>query len=170
MRNRWVLMVLALTISGILVMGCYTILSHPRVEDEEGEYYSGRDYRQYCTDCHVDYHNYPYGYYYGYYPDYYWSYPRWGHYYVYPWWWDRYWWDDDGGGIIQDKKGKRRSTLEPPYVPESKGVFPPALIGPKSSRGTVPRGTVEKVIKDKQPEQKQEKKKEKKKGDKGTKR
>jgi len=166
MRNRWVLMGLLLTIMGIFVLGCYTILSHPRVESEEEEAYSGRYYRENCTDCHVDYHNYPYGYYYGHYPDYYWDYPRWGHYYIYPWWWDWYSWDGEGGGVtIPDEKiEKRRRSLEPPYVPGTQGSFPPVLVQPKSSRGDIPRGTIEKTVKEKQPQQKQEKKPEKEEG------
>ncbi|MDH4223484.1 MAG: hypothetical protein OEV55_08100 [candidate division Zixibacteria bacterium] len=163
MRNRWVLMVTLLVITGIFFAGCYTIMSHPRVEDEEGITYQGRDYRENCTTCHADYHSYPYGYYYGYYPDYYWDYPRWGHYYVYPWWWDWYWSGDEGGviGIEDQKIEKERRSLEPPYVTGTRGVFPPVLIEPKSSRETTTKGTIEKVDKEKQPEQKKEETKEK---------
>lgn len=163
MRNRWVLMGVMLTIIGIFVVGCYTILSHPRVEGEEGETYSGRYYRDNCTDCHADYHNYPYGYYYGYYPDYYWNYPRWGHYYIYPWWWDWYWWDDGGGGgIIQQEKIERRGrSLEPPYVPSTQGSSP-SVIESKSTRTNTPNVTIDRKTEQQQPQQQEGKKEEKK--------
>jgi len=163
MRNRWVLLALVLTITGIFVIGCYTIMSHPRVEGEEEQSYSGTYYREHCTDCHQDYHQYPYGYYYGYYPEYYWDYPRWGHYYAYPWWWDWYYSGDNGGGggggvNIPEKKGERRSGLEPPYVPVEQGSFPPVLVEPKSPRGETPRGTIEEKVKSEPQPQKEEKK------------
>ncbi|KPK77260.1 MAG: hypothetical protein AMJ89_02740, partial [candidate division Zixibacteria bacterium SM23_73] len=102
---------------------------HQRVQGEEEERieHTGSYYREHCTDCHGDYHSYPYGYYYGFYPDYYWSNPRWGHYYAYPWWWDRYWWDyDDDAEYVppSEEKAERRRGLEPPYVPETKTPVP----------------------------------------------
>jgi hypothetical protein len=115
-------LLVVVAISGI---GCYTILTHPRVEGEEGDAieHTGRYYRENCTNCHGDYHSYPYGFYYGYYPDYYWSNPRWGRYYAYPWWWDRYWWDDDryyyDGDEVEPEsaeKAERRRGMTPPYV------------------------------------------------------
>jgi hypothetical protein len=125
MNKKFVLLGMLLVVLGIMGIGCYTVLTHPRVEGEEGEVveHTGRYYREHCTDCHIDYHRYPYGFYYGYYPDYYWSYPRWGRYYAYPWWWDRYWWDDDyyyyddGESVPESaEKAERRRGMEPPYV------------------------------------------------------
>lgn len=125
MKKKIVLLGVLLATLAIMGIGCYTVLTHPRVEGEEGEVieHTGHYYREHCTDCHGDYHSYPYGFYYGYYPDYYWSYPRWGRYYAYPWWWDRYWWDDDHYYYddeeyvpITTEKAERRRGLEPPYV------------------------------------------------------
>ncbi len=134
MKKKIVLLGILLVILGIMGIGCYTIITHPRVEGEEGEVveHTGRYYREHCTDCHGDYHSYPYGFYYGYYPDYYWSYPRWGRYYAYPWWWDRYWWDDDyyyyDDGEYEPEsaeKAERRRGLAPPYVrPEGASSVP----------------------------------------------
>jgi hypothetical protein len=148
MRKKVVLLGILLVILAIMGIGCYTVLTHPRVEGEEGEVveHTGRYYREHCTDCHGDYHSYPYGFYYGYYPDYYWSYPRWGRYYAYPWWWDRYWWDDDyyyyddpDYEPVSSEKAEKRRGLEPPYVrPEgTSGVpfNPPAYIKEKESPG-----------------------------------
>ncbi len=119
MAKRIATLSLLLIITGIFILGCYTVLTHPSVEGEEEEHYSGAYYRQNCTDCHVDYHQYPFGYYYGYSPDYYWENQRWGHYYNYPWWWEWYWWDymdDDREFVPSDiEKGtRRRSNLAPP--------------------------------------------------------
>ena len=125
MQRKIILLSVLLVILAISGIGCYTILTHPRVEGEEGEAieHTGRYYREHCTDCHGDYHSYPYGFYYGYYPDYYWSNPRWGRYYAYPWWWDRYWWDDDryhyedeGYEPESAERAERRRGLLPPYV------------------------------------------------------
>ena len=129
MKIRFVWLAVALIIVGVLAVGCYTVLTHPRVQGEEEETieHTGAYYREHCTDCHGDYHSYPYGYYYGFYPDYYWSNPRWGHYYAYPWWWDRYWWDDDDDAEyvpISDEKADRRRGLEPPYVPDTRTPAP----------------------------------------------
>jgi hypothetical protein len=116
------ILLMILTITGI---GCYTILTHPTVQGEEAENVeqTGQYYREHCTDCHGDYHQYPYGFYYGYYPDYYFSNPRWGHYYAYPWWWDNYWWNNDnnndnGAATVPEsgEKAERRRGMEPPYV------------------------------------------------------
>ncbi len=124
MKIRFVWLAVMLIIVGVCGMGCYTVLMHPRVQGEEEDRieHTGEYYRQHCTDCHGDYHSYPYGYYYESYPDYYWSSPRWGYYYAYPWWWDRYWWDyDDGEYVpISENKAERRRSLEPPYVSETK--------------------------------------------------
>jgi hypothetical protein len=125
MQRKIALLGVLLVILAISGIGCYTILTHPRVQGEEGEAveHTGLYYREHCTDCHGDYHSYPYGFYYGYYPDYYWSNPRWGRYYAYPWWWDRYWWEDDyqhyddeGTAPESAEKAERRRGLEPPYV------------------------------------------------------
>lgn len=175
MKKRLVFTVLSLIIAGIFLFGCYTILTHPRVEGEEEEVYSGRYYRENCTDCHYDYHSYPYGYYYGFYPDYYWNSPRWGHYYNYPWWWDWYRWDyfwyDDDGYIREDiEKGERRrgSTLVPPYS-SGMGGTPPVITQPKSKKE---EKVIRKVLKEGKEEGKGEepKKEEKKKETKPPKR
>jgi len=179
MRKRLVFAILSLIIAGIFLYGCYTVLTHPTVGGEEEEAYSGRDYREHCTDCHIDYHNYPYGYYYGYSPDYYWHSPRWGHYYNYPWWWDWYWWDyfwyDDGDYVREDvEKGERRrrkETLAPPYSDDLGGV-PPVITERKTKDW---RKTIKKVLKDVKEGEgekkgKETKKEEKKKKDKPPKR
>jgi hypothetical protein len=129
MKNRFIWLGILLIIVGVMVIGCYTVLMHPQVQGEEEATVenSGEYYREHCTDCHGDYHNYPYGYYYGYYPNYYWSSPRWGHYYAYPWWWDKYWWssNDEVESVPKsDEKVERRRGLEPPYVPEDKTPVP----------------------------------------------
>ena len=125
MQRKVILLVVLLIVVAVSGVGCYTILTHPRVEGEEGDAieHTGRYYREHCTDCHGDYHSYPYGFYYGYYPDYYWSNPRLGRYYAYPWWWERYWWDDDGyyydGEEVEPEsaeKAEKRRGLPPPYV------------------------------------------------------
>jgi hypothetical protein len=134
MTKRIAILLVLTIIAGIFLLGCYTVLTHPRVEGEEEEHYSGRYYRENCTDCHVDYHQYPYGYYYGYSPDYYWGYPRWGYYYNYPWWWEWYWWDyyDDEGEYVPrdiEKGERRRSNLAPPYSGVT-GTSAPAMTNP----------------------------------------
>ncbi len=142
MKKKIVMLGILLMILGIMGIGCYTVITHPRVEGEEGEVFehTGRYYREHCTDCHGDYHNYPYGFYYGYYPDYYWNNPRWGHYYAYPWWWDRYWWDDDyyyyddeEYDPVSAEKAERRRGLAPPYVrPEGTSSAP--LVNPNPAK------------------------------------
>ena len=172
MNKKIVLLGILLVILGVMGIGCYTILTHPRVEGEEGEAieHTGRYYREHCTDCHQDYHSYPYGFYYGYYPDYYWSNPRWGHYYAYPWWWDGYWWDDnhyyyDEGEYepVSAEKAERRRGLEPPYVrPEENPAVP--FNPPASTKGVEPSGIKEKPkatkIEEKQEQKKEEQSKE----------
>jgi len=142
MKKKIVLLGILLIILGIMGIGCYTVLTHTRVqgEGEEAEY-TGQYYREHCTDCHQDYHNFPYGFYYGYYPDYYWSNPRWGHYYAYPWWWDRYWGNDysnDNGGVEQTpesaEKAERRRGLEPPYVLPQGTSNTPLVLPPGSTK------------------------------------
>ena len=145
MRNRWVLIGLLLTITAIFAAGCYTVLSHPGVKGEEEQAYNGSYYREHCTDCHADYHQYPYGYYYGYSPDYYWNYPNYGHYYNYPWWWDWYYGQPSGGGgttVPSERLEKNRRSLQPPYVPGGQGINPPALTAPGNVPSQVP-GAVE---------------------------
>ena len=146
MQRKIILLSVLLVILAISGIGCYTILTHPRVEGEEGEAieHTGRYYREHCTDCHGDYHSYPYGFYYGYYPDYYWSNPRWGRYYATPWWWDRYWWDDDdyyyddGESVpVSAEKAERRRGLEPPYVRPG-GTPSKGLVVPASTKGKDP--------------------------------
>jgi hypothetical protein len=146
MQRKVILLVVFLIIVAVSGVGCYTILTHPRVEGEEGDAieHTGRYYREHCTDCHGDYHSYPYGFYYGYYPDYYWSNPRWGRYYAYPWWWDRYWWDDDGyyydGEEVEPEgaeKAARRRGLPPPYVrPEVTSSQPFVVPDPTKDTGS----------------------------------
>jgi len=135
MKNRFIWLGILLIIVGVFAIGCYTVLMHPQVQGEEKEQVenTGEYYREHCTDCHGDYHNYPYGYYYGYYPDYYWSSPRWGHYYAYPWWWDRYWSNNDNeveSVPKSDEKGERRRGLEPPYVVPEGGTPAPFISVP----------------------------------------
>jgi len=173
MKKKIVLLGILLVILGIMGIGCYTVITHPRVEGEEGEVieHTGRYYREHCTDCHGDYHNYPYGFYYGYYPDYYWSNPRWGRYYAYPWWWDRYWWDDDyyyyDDGEYEPasaEKAERRRGLAPPYVrPEGTSSVP--FVPPASIKGKESQEIKDKLkpikIETKQEQKKEEKPKEK---------
>jgi hypothetical protein len=137
MKNRFVWLGILLIMVGVFAIGCYTVLMHPQVQGEEEATidHTGEYYRQHCTDCHGDYHNYPYGYFYGYYPDYYWSSPRWGHYYAYPWWWDTYWSNNDNGVESvpkSDEKAERRRGLEPPYVPQQSGTPAPFIVVPPS--------------------------------------
>jgi hypothetical protein len=178
MAKRIAILVVLLIIAAIFLLGCYTVLTHPTVEGEEEEHYTGIYYRENCTDCHVDYHQYPYGYYYGYSPDYYWESPRWGHYYNYPWWWEWYWsdyWDDDAESIPRDiEKGeRRRSSLAPPYSGAT-GVRTPVMTSPgdKGAINVIKKilkgGSGEETVVD-QPEKK-EKKEEKKTEEKAPKR
>ncbi len=122
--RRFMIWFMPLGTAAIICMGCYTVLVHPRTEEN----YSSHDYQQGCTDCHSTYHEYPYGYFYGNYPDYWWDSPRYGRYYAYPWWWDYYWYTEkprrqsitDGGEDAAEvrsdgKKIERRQSLRPPY-------------------------------------------------------
>jgi hypothetical protein len=166
MKKKMVILGILLMILGIAGIGCYTILSHPTVQGEEADNVeqNGQYYRENCTNCHADYHQYPYGFYYGYYPDYYWNNPRWGHYYAYPWWWDNYWWDNNndnsgGGGTTMPEsadKAERRRGIEPPYVRPNAASNTP-FVPPTSTK--TDQGTEEKkpeAIKIKQPEQQQQ--------------
>jgi len=162
MRNRWALLSLIFTITAIFAAGCYTVISHPGVQGEEQQAYNGTYYREHCTDCHADYHQYPYGYYYGYSPDYYWNYPNYGHYYNYPWWWDWYYGQPSGGGTsVPSEKIEKRRRLEPPYVPGGQGINPPALTAPSNVPSQVPGAVQEnRSQQQQQPQQKEEKKEE----------
>ncbi|MGB8656642.1 MAG: hypothetical protein WCE90_02525 [Candidatus Zixiibacteriota bacterium] len=170
MKKKIVFLGILLVILGIMGIGCYTILTHPRVQGEEAENVeqTGQYYREHCTDCHSDYHQYPYGFYYGYYPDYYWSSPRWGHYYAYPWWWDNYWWNEttpsDNGGAQTPQgveKAERRRGLEPPYVrPEANPSIPyvpPAATkeGESTQTGIENKPKAQAIDKQDQPKQEQ---------------
>jgi hypothetical protein len=137
MKKKAVLLGIILAILSVWAVGCYTVLTHPRVQGEEGYVveHTGSYYRENCTNCHGDYHNYPYGFYYGYYPDYYWNQPRWGRYYAYPWWWDRYWWDDDydyydsyESDPLSSEKADRRRGMVPPYVSPTGTVNTPFIL------------------------------------------
>jgi hypothetical protein len=169
MKKRLVVLGILLTIMSVCAIGCYTVLTHPMVQGEETEAveHTGEYYREHCTDCHGDYHNYPYGFYYGYYPNYYWSSPRWGHYYAYPWWWDRYWWDTGEHHYDEavqppesSEKADRRRGMVPPYVPPSGNTNTPFVLpntgtDQQSSQGQQP-GTVEPTPMPKQDQEKEE--------------
>ncbi len=168
MKKKIVILGIFLVILGIAGVGCYTILSHPTVQGEEAENVeqTGQYYRENCTDCHSDYHQYPYGFYYGYYPDYYWSNPRMGHYYAYPWWWDNYWGNNNnentynGGASVPEsaEKAERRGGLEPPYVrPEgtqNTPFVPPTTTKPEETNP----GNKPEAVKIKEPEKEQQEK------------
>jgi hypothetical protein len=135
MKKKIVLLGVLIVALGIFSWGCYTIVTHPTVESEEGKAYSqsGEYYREHCTDCHAEYHDYPYGFYYNYYPDYYWDYPRWGHYNIYPWWWDSYWWNNEpspsGPESTPERvdKAERKRGMEPPYATPSVPYYNPPI-------------------------------------------
>ncbi len=170
MRKRIVVLSMVLTIMSVWAVGCYTVLNHPLVEGEEGETveHTGTYYRDHCTDCHGDYHNYPYGFYYGYYPDYYWSSPQWGHYYARPWWWDRFWWDDDNYGYddagqeaVSSEKAERRRGMVPPYVaPEATAANTPFVLPTSTNQQSDQSGQTEKPTATKIDTQQKEKEKE----------
>jgi hypothetical protein len=83
--------VLASLVGVLLATGCYTMIVHPKVDNERPD---GDELRVACIDCHADYHVYPYDPYDTYFgSDYYWLHPRYGYYYGYPWWWDDYYWN-----------------------------------------------------------------------------
>ena len=148
MKNRFIWTGIITLIVGLSMVGCYTIIKHPVVEEEE---YSAAYYHRHCVDCHEDYVEYPYGYYYGYYPDYYWDYPRWGKYYAYPWWWDWHWWPQDEYAPEEEEKAERRrreDTLMPPYTPAPQ-INAPAIVPTP--------GTYDQNIEKKTQEKKQEK-------------
>lgn len=174
MKIRFVWLAVLLMMVGVFAIGCYTVLMHPQVQGEEEETieHTGAYYRENCTDCHGDYHSYPYGYYYGFYPDYYWSHPRWGHYYAYPWWWDRYWsdYDDDAEYVpTTEEKAERRRGLEPPYVPDIKTPAP--FVSEPASRteeqpaqikgGAKPEAAKEQIKEEKPKDQKAQKRRKK---------
>jgi hypothetical protein len=82
-----------------LLAGCYTMMKHPQIKQEES--YSGAEVHaaRSCTDCHTEMHAEVYYHdpFYRYDP--FWVrrpfysrsyYRRWRHYRSYPWWWDRY--------------------------------------------------------------------------------
>lgn len=77
--------------AAIVLSGCYTVIMHPKVENER---MSAQELRVDCVDCHQDYHVYPYDPYDSFFgADYYWTNPHYGYYYGYPWWWNDYYWN-----------------------------------------------------------------------------
>ncbi|MCD6334445.1 MAG: hypothetical protein J7M27_03860, partial [Candidatus Latescibacteria bacterium] len=111
-----------------LLAGCYTMLKHPQIKQEES--YSGSEVQpaRSCTDCHTEMHAdvYYHDPFYRYDP--FWVrrpfyarsyYRRWHHYRSYPWWWDRYErryhdrsYRDDPIHRQPDKKGELREEKE----------------------------------------------------------
>ena len=101
-RNRFrsVPMIPLLILLSFLLAGCYTMMKHPQIKQEESYVEEeGVQRARSCTDCHSEMHAdvYYHGPYYRYDP--FWVrrpfyarsyYRRWHHYRSYPWWWDRY--------------------------------------------------------------------------------
>jgi hypothetical protein len=126
----------------VLLSGCYTVIMHPEVADED---IPGDQLRVECVDCHKDYHVYPYDPYEHYFnSDYYWHYPRFGYYYGYPWWWDDYYWyyyfsPDDP----QIYPPTTREIDRPAYrggAPErSTGGYTPDMLNTRGSNVLTPR-------------------------------
>lgn len=92
---RRLIFIFAAVLLCLLAVGCYTKLSHPKVDTMGSVHGEGRQ----CQDCHSDqeyyYHHYPYYY------DSYWNYGNWWSYYCDPWWWGcDYWcWPDPEYGV-----------------------------------------------------------------------
>ena len=99
-RFRSVPMIPLLIVLSFLLAGCYTMLKHPRIEQEESYVEEeGVQRARSCTDCHTEMHAdvYYHDPFYRYDP--FWVrrpfytrsyYSRWQYYRSYPWWWDRY--------------------------------------------------------------------------------
>lgn len=87
MRNKWTLLFIIL-LASVALMGCYTVLKHPRAVGEVGMSTSFSDPSA-CGKCHVNdgFFAYQYDMYYS-------NYDPWIDYYARPWWWDAYWGDD----------------------------------------------------------------------------
>ena len=110
--------------------GCYTMIVHPKVDEERAD---SERLRVECIDCHADYHVYPfdpYDHYFG--ADYYWKNPRYGYYYGYPWWWDDYYWNyyfspDDPNA----------------YPPNPRDLSRPAYRGGLPARAPAPAGSMD---------------------------
>jgi hypothetical protein len=115
------ILVAAVISFGVVMMGCYTMLTHPIVaeplparadslqhsdtETPAGEMQSSTGQVS-CTACHNAQYDHAYHRHYwddwGWYPSYYYGYVGWNRYYWRPWWYDYnyppYWWYDPGGG------------------------------------------------------------------------
>ncbi len=100
-RNRFrsVPMIPLLIVLSFLLAGCYTMLKHPQIEQEESHTGANVQPARSCTDCHSEMHAdvYYHDPFYRYDP--FWMrrpfysrsyYSRWHYYRSYPWWWDRY--------------------------------------------------------------------------------
>lgn len=126
--------------------GCYTVLRHPSVAEEEtGVVYENRISGVSCTDCHNNEYDHrwmsPHGWGYGYWgsgysPYYYYGYSGWNNYYYNPWW--NGWWyynpypyyPSGGGNSVPgapspERPHSRRGDLGPPT-----GSPPPAYTPP----------------------------------------
>jgi hypothetical protein len=129
----WLPWFLASAFGLVAASGCYTMIVHPKVENERPD---SERLRVDCIDCHVDYHVYPfdpYDHYFG--ADYYWQNPRYGYYYGYPWWWDDYYWYYYFSPDDPDRYPPNPRDLSRPAY---RGGLPQRAPAPTGSMGTLP--------------------------------
>ena len=135
--------------------GCYTVLRHPSVADEEkGEGYELESSGASCTDCHnneydhrwMSPHTWGYGSWLGYSRYNYYGYGGWRSYYQDPWWWGWGGWYYDpwpfyppgGGGSVTpmepypERSNTRRSLQQAPPSTPPPQTPPPAYSPPPS--------------------------------------
>lgn len=124
---------LALGLIVLGLVGCYTVLRHPSVAEEET--ISGTEPTTSgasCTDCHnneYDHrwmypHSWGFGYWGGYHPSYYYGYGSWRHYYWDPWWWG--WGYYDPWPYYIPGGGQASPASPSPERPETRRALPPA--------------------------------------------
>ena len=181
-RNRFrsVPMTPLLIMLSFVVAGCYTMMKHPQIKQEES--HTGADVQpaRSCTDCHAEIHAdiYYHDPYYRYDP--FWVrrpfyarpyYRRWHHYRSYPWWWDRYEhrrhdYRDDRYYPKTDKKDELREGKRDWGWRRSRGGVGPSL----KQENTVPKPTSRSnVVSDQDSPQLRKKSEEDSKGSKETK-
>jgi hypothetical protein len=135
-----ILILVGLIAASVIIVNCYTKLSHPEIELPKDYEYSYDYYRSYgygrCSDCHTEWDYFPYRHnrYYSHNWRYYYTYPRWWYDYYWDDYWGNYWYwedyyDDDDDGYIgppQIQGGRHIGD-------DQKGFPPPVNSGENSS-------------------------------------